>query len=254
MSENTVRAVDRALDVLLCFTKQTPQLSMSQIAAQVGIHKSTVHRLLATLEERDFVERDPASGLYRPGINLLHLAFLSLENNDLRQICHPYLHQLRDQFQETVNLSVLDQAVMVYLDVVESPQRVKLAAAIGQRLPAYCTASGKAFLAFSPPEVVEAVLAQGMSPHTCYTIVDREVYTQNLDQIRERGFGFSIEEFEEGITAVAAPILDRDQRPFAAIAVAGPSFRLTEQKLLEIGPVLMETAAEISQEIDYINP
>jgi IclR family KDG regulon transcriptional repressor len=163
---NTVRAVERALDILLCFSRQTPELSMSQIALQVGMHKSTVHRLLATLEDKNFVERDSTTGMYRLGINLLHMAYLTLEQNDLRHICHPFLRHLKDQFRETVNLSMLDGTDMVYLDVIESPQRVKLAAATGQRLPAFCTASGKAFLAYSTSEIVLQVIGQGLPAHT----------------------------------------------------------------------------------------
>ena len=133
---------------------------MTQIAERVGIHKSTVHRLLATLEEKHFVERDESTGAYRLGINMLQMAYLTLERNDLRNIAARYLSQLSEQHRETVNLSVLDGPDVIYLDVVESPQRVKLAAAIGQRLPAFCTASGKATLAYSPIEVVQQVLEQ----------------------------------------------------------------------------------------------
>ena len=151
MSES-IRAVERALDVLMCFTSQNPELSMTQISEMVEINKSTVHRLLATLEGKRFVERDAVTGIYRPGIRLLQLASLTLEHNDLRRLATPFLHELRDQFRENVNLSVLDEMDVVYLAVNESPQRVKLAAAPGQRLPAFCTASGKAILAFMPEE------------------------------------------------------------------------------------------------------
>lgn len=226
---------------------------MSQIAQQVGIHKSTVHRLLATLEDKNFVERDPATGLYRLGINLLHMAYLTLDQNDLRRICRPFLLDLKDQFRETVNLSVLDGANMVYLDVIESPQRVKLAATTGQRLPAFCTASGKAFLAYSKEEVVLGVIDQGLPAQTEHTIVTKERFLENLKDIRERGFALSSEEFEDGINAVAAPVLDREDIPIAAIAVAGPSFRLTKAQMLEIGPFLQHTAAEIAQEWLYIS-
>lgn len=226
---------------------------MSQISAKVEIHKSTVHRLLATLEEKHFVERDKATGAYRLGISMIHMAHLTLEQNSLRRICHPFLLRLKDQFLETVNLSILEQANMIYLDVLESPQRVKLAAAIGQRLPAYCTASGKAFLAYSPGETVKVVLGEGMPRQTQNTITDQSVFFTTLERIRERGYAFSRQEFEEGINAVAVPILDRHQSPVAAIAVAGPSFRLSESQMDEIGPHLIETAAEISQELEFLS-
>ena len=102
MSES-IRAVERALDVLLCFTSQTPELTMSQISEMVGINKSTVHRLFATLESKRFVEREPTSGVYRLGIRLVQMAFFTLERNDLRRMAAPYLHDLCDRYQENVN-------------------------------------------------------------------------------------------------------------------------------------------------------
>ena len=155
MSES-IRAVERALDVLMCFTNQTPELTMTQISDLIGINKSTVHRLLATLEGKRFVERDAETGVYKPGIRLLQMAFLTMENNDLRRLAAPFLHNLCDQFRENVNLSILDGADVVYEDAIESRQRVKLAAAPGQRLPAFCTASGKAILAFLPGREYQA--------------------------------------------------------------------------------------------------
>jgi DNA-binding IclR family transcriptional regulator len=253
LSENTVRAVERALDILLCFSRQNPELTMSQIASMAEIHKSTVHRLLATLEEKHFVERDKTTGAYRLGITMLHMAYLTLEQNDLRRISHPYLLRLKDQFRETVNLSILEDADMVYLDVLESPQRVKLAAATGQRLPAFCTASGKIILAFSTEAVIERVISHGLPMHTENTIVSRQAFLENLEKIRNRGFGFSLEEFEQGINAVAAPVLAQDNTPIAAVAIAGPSFRLTKELMLEIGPDLQNTAREIAREMAIVS-
>lgn len=246
----TIRAVDRALDILLCFTRQEPELSMTQISEKIGLNKSTVHRLLATLETKRFVERDPITGAYRLGLSILQMAYLTLEHNYLRQKTNRYLRRLAEKYGETANLSILDGAHMVYLDVVESNQRVKLAAATGQRLPAFCTASGKAILAFLPEELVQKVLAQGMAKHTANTIVSRENYLQNLKLTRERGFSLSLQEFEEGINAIAVPILDHNNQPIAALALAGPSFRLTEERMIEIGPELMSTARELSIEVE----
>jgi DNA-binding IclR family transcriptional regulator len=223
---------------------------MTQIAEKVGMHKSTVHRLLVTLEEKRFVERDPSTGAYHLGINMLQMAYLTLEHNDLRQITGPYLRRLSEQHRETINLSILDGADVVYLNVVESPERVKLAAATGQRLPAFCTASGKAILAFSPDEVVLKVLKQGMPQYTQNTINSLEIYIENMNLTRERGFSLSLQEFEEGINAIAVPILDLSNQPIASVAVAGPSYRLTEDRMIEIGPEILATVREISIKVE----
>ncbi len=246
----TIRAVERALDVLLCFSRQTPELSMTQIAEQVGIHKSTAHRLLATLEEKQFVERDKSTGAYRLGISLLQMAYLTLQRNDLRNVAARYLRQLSEQYRETVNLAILNGPDVIYLDVVESPQRVKLAAATGQRLPAFCTASGKAILAFSPIELVQQVLEHGMPRYTQNTLVSLDSFFENMNQTRERGFALSLQEFEEGINAIAVPILDNRNQPIASVAVAGPSYRLTQERMIEIGNQILAIAREISTEFE----
>ena len=248
MSES-IRAVERALDVLMCFTSQTPELSMTQISEMIGINKSTVHRLLATLEGKRFVERNPATGIYRPGIRLIQMAFLTLEHNDLRRIARPFLHNLCNQYQENVNLSMLDNSDVIYVEVIESVQRVKLAASPGQRLPAFCTASGKAILAFVPEGNVRQILERGMPGFTSNTILSEQAYFEDLHNAREKGFAISEQEFEEGINAVAAPIFEKG-KPIASVSIAGPAYRLTRDRALEIGPELVTITKQISREVE----
>jgi DNA-binding IclR family transcriptional regulator len=248
MSES-IRAVDRALDILVCFTRQTPQLTMTQIADQVGLNKSTVHRLLGTLEKKRFLQRDPSTGLYQLGIRLLQIAYLTLEQNDLRRLAAPFLHRLCEEHRETVTLSILDDSDVVFLDVVESPQRVKLAASIGQRLPAFATAAGKAILAYISDEAVKKVIERGMQQYTPQTIHSQEIFFQDLNQTRKQGFSIAEQEYEEGINAVAAPILNLAGQPVAAITVTGPAYRLSRERMNEIGSTILETAREIAIEL-----
>ena len=246
----SIRAVERALDVLMCFTSQTPELTMTQISEMVEINKSTVHRLLATLEGKRFVERDAITGLYKPGIRLLQMAFLTLEHNDLRRLAAPFLHNLCDQFRENVNLSVLDDTDVIYLEVIESPQRVKLAAEPGQRLPAFCTASGKAIIAFLPEDKVRDILARGMPKYTQNTLISEEVFWENMRHTREQGYAISEQEFEDGINAIAAPICNH---PIASVSIAGPAYRLTRERMIEIGPQLLTAVKKIAQEVELTN-
>jgi IclR family acetate operon transcriptional repressor len=225
---------------------------MTQIAEQIGIHKSTVHRLLATLEHKRFVQRDPETGMYRLGIRLLQMAYLTLEQNDLRRLAAPFMQRLSEQNQENIHLAVLDDKDVVYLGIIESPQRVKLAAAIGQRLPAYATASGKAILAYLPEKMVHRILEMGMPQLTPYTQVTPNAFFKDVYSIRERGFAISEQEFEDHINAVASPIFDPEGRPIASVAVAGPAYRLTHERMMEIGPILVATTREISQEVKMI--
>jgi DNA-binding IclR family transcriptional regulator len=246
MSES-IRAVERALAVLLCFTSQTPELTMSQISEQIGINKSTVHRLLSTLEGKRFLERDPLSGVYRPGLHLLQMASLAMEQNSLRRLAEPFLQGLCNQYRENVNLALLDGADVIYVDVIEGSQRVKLAAVPGQRLPAFCTASGKAILAFLTEDRVKQILERGMPGYTRATLTSVEKFFEDMHQIRGRGFAISEQEFEDGINAIAVPICNQ---PIASISIAGPAYRLTRDRMLEIGPDLLTTAKNIALEVE----
>lgn len=247
--DESIRAVDRALDVLMCFSSATPELSMTQITEKVGMHKSTVHRLLGTLEAKKFVQRDPLTGRYRPGNSLLQLAFLTLERSNLKEIAIPYMRRLNEQHLETVTLSIRDGSDMVYLAVLESPQKVKMAAKPGERLPVFSTASGKVVMAYSDDAFIKQILSQELPQFTSYTIRDEETMLHILDLVRERGFAYSEQEYEDGINAVAAPIIDKNKVALASIAVAGPAYRLSVERMLKIGPSVAAIAIELSKEI-----
>jgi DNA-binding IclR family transcriptional regulator len=151
--------------------------------------------------------------------------------------------------RETITLSTLDDTDMVYINVLESPQSVKLAAKPGQRLPVFCTASGKVLMAYASDEFVKNVFEKELPQYTPYTIREPETTFHIMDLVRERGFAYSEQEYEEGINAVAAPILGKNNTPLASIAVAGPAYRLTVERMLSIGPSVASIAIELSKEI-----
>ena len=244
-----VRAVERALDILLCFNHDELALSLTQIADRVGMNKSTVHRLLGTLESKHFIHRSKTTGLYHLSFRFVEMASLVFEDVDLRRWAQPYLQGLAAECGETVDLAVLDGAYVIYLQVVESPQRVKLAVAVGQRLPAFCTASGKAFLAYLPDEQVTKILSGGLTQYTENTPVSLADIYEGLRLTRERGFAISEQEYEKDINAVAAPILDADGSPVAVIAIAGPSYRLPRERMVMLGHSIRATTDVIAREM-----
>lgn len=245
----SVRAVERALDILLCFSMERPTLSLTEIAEQVGMHKSTIHRLLATQESKRFITRNQTNGTYQLGFLFFELASIMLHDLDIHRWAMPYLEEISLQCGETVDLAILDNSHVVYLQVVESTQRVKIAAAVGEQLPAFCTASGKAFLAYLPEKLVVQILAQGMTKYTENTLVSPEDLFKNLRQIRELGFAISEQEYEKDINAVAAPILDANDCPVAVIAIVGPSYRMSRDRMLELGELIKETADAIAKDV-----
>lgn len=251
MPQPPTRTVDRALEILLCFNQDEPELTLTQISERVGMHKSTVYRLLTTLEKKDFIQHEE-NGTYRLGLGLVRLGALVLKSNNIYRQAISYMHRLSAEYRETVDLAILDGAEVVYLQVVESPQRVKLATAPGERLPAFCTATGKAFLAFLPEAQVRTILKRGMPKYTEHTITSIPKILEELRKTRERGFAISEQEFEAGINAVAAPILDANEYPLAVMAVVGPAFRLSLDQLMQIGKTLRETTDAIAQDIGLV--
>jgi DNA-binding IclR family transcriptional regulator len=143
----------------------------------------------------------------------------------------------------------LDEVDVVYVDVIESTQRVKLAASTGEHLPAYCTASGKAILAFLSEGDVWRILDHGMPAHTQHTITSQIAFLENIRETKERGFAISEQEYEEGINAIAVPILSSAGEPVASISIAGPAYRLTRDRMDRIGSDLMAAAKKIAREV-----
>lgn len=251
MSES-IRAVERALDILLCFSSERSKLSLTQIAEIVGMNKSTVHRLLLTLEGKSFLHRESSTGLYELGYRFLDMASIVIKNVDIQGFAQPYLERLAEECGETVDLAILDGSQIIYLQVIESNQRVKLAAAVGQRLPVHCTASGKAFLAYLPQDEIHRILAGGLTRYTENTLTSIEEIKKDIEQTRSRGFSISEQEFENYIHAIAAPILNANQVPVAVIAVVGPSFRLPLERMLELGQMLLKTTEKIAHEAGLV--
>ncbi|MFH5187164.1 IclR family transcriptional regulator [Paenibacillus sp. TAB 01] len=240
----TVRAVERALDILLCFT-EAEDLSLTEIAARVSLHKSTVHRLLASLEGKGFVLRDPASDKYRLGFRIWELSANLNHSDDPALILLPDMERLRDQLDETISLYVRDRMERVRVQAVQSNQAIRRVAPIGARLPLYVGASSKILVAFAEPEVQEALMEGPGWPSG----LNRSAFLQKLAEARALGFATSVEEREPGAAAVAVPILNRAHRLVAALAVSGPSNRLTLEKMMEHAPVLMEAARRMGKMI-----
>lgn len=238
----TVRAVERALDILLCFT-EAEDLNLTEIAGRVGLHKSTVHRLLASLEGKGFIIRNPASDRYRLGFRIWELSANLTHSDDPALILLPELERLRDQVGETVSLYVRDGMERVRVQAVQSNQAIRRVAPIGARLPLYVGASSKILVAFADAAEQRELLNDPAWPQA----VSPTAYLEQLEEVKALGYATSVEEREPGAAAVAAPIFGRGQRLVAALAVSGPSNRLTVEMMKEHAPLLMEAARRMGK-------
>ncbi len=237
-----VRAVERALDILLCFTEQ-PEWSLTEIADKVALHKSTVHRLLASLEGKGFILRDSGTEKYRIGIRIWELAANLSHPDDPAMILLPEMERLRDLLGETISLYILDGTERIRIQAVQSKQPLRRVAPVGVRLPLYVGASSKILIAYSAPEVRQNIMRSADWP----AAMDVRAFDARIEQAKERGYATSIEERELGVTAVAAPVIDRAGRLVAALSVSGPASRWTEDQLKRHAPTVMEAAKRMSR-------
>ncbi len=247
-----VQSVDRAISVLEILA-QRGEAGVSEVAGEIDVHKSTAFRLLGALESRGLVEQAGERGKYRLGFGIVRLAGAVTGRIDITQQSRPVCEELATEIGETVNIAVLQEHYAVNLYQVRGPGAVTAQNWVGQLTPLHATSSGKVLLAHLPAKERAALLAQtGLKKVTPHTITAKTKLEKNLAEVRERGYAWAMEELEVGLHALAAPIRNRDGDVVAAVSASGPSYRLSEERLHEIAPVLIKGADEISHRMGYL--
>lgn len=243
-----ITAVVRTLKVLECFTVQTPELALMEIATRLGERKGTVYRFVSTLVHIGYLEIDPADKRYRLGPRALSLSHVAMATVDMRKRALPYLRHLFEQVHENVNLSILDQGDILFVERFQSSFFLNMNIAVGTRLPIHVSSMGKVMVAHLSLEEQEHLLERlKLHSFTDRTIVDHEKLRAELQRIRKHGYALNDEELEKGLIAIAAPIWGWDGTVKAAINVTGPTARLGRDHLeTVIRPMLLKTAREIS--------
>jgi DNA-binding IclR family transcriptional regulator len=248
-----VESLARGLSILSAFSEDRPALSLTAISQRLKLNKTTTFRLLSTLESLGYLQRDQQTKLYRPALEVLRLGFVFLNGLEVRQVAAPYLRQLVDEVEETVNLAVLDGHEVVYIDRVGSKHMLNVYRPVGSRLPAYCTSTGKLLLAYLPAEEADMVIAATTwLKRTESTIISPEALFENLALIRSRGFSDSKGEMIPELLAVAAPIRQNDGQVVATVNISVPSYRVAYEKMIaELGPRVVATGRQISMALGY---
>ncbi|MBI3973999.1 MAG: IclR family transcriptional regulator [Chloroflexi bacterium] len=247
----TIQSVERAVAVLKLFGEAEPELGVTELARRLKLHKSTVSRLLSTLESGGFVQQDPLSGRYRLGLQLATLAGLALTQYEFRDIARPLLQELATRSGETITLSVLDGDVAVNIEQALAPNPVKHLGWIGRRLPLHCTAAGKPLLAFLPAAQIDRLLSRPLERFTARTVTNPMLLRRELEHVHAQGFAIAQEEYEVELSAAGAPVRDHRGEVVASITVSGPSFRLPLQRMVELGGAVRATADRISAQLGH---
>jgi len=250
-----VQSLERALSILEVMAKIGAPVTVTELAEEVDLNMSTVHRLLATLLHRGYVEQETGSSKYRLGLKMLKIANAVYSFSDIRTVARPYLEKLVERCNETANLALLDGTEIVYIDQVESHNYiiVKMFARVGNRGPVHCTASGKALLACLPDERVDYILDNiTFDKYTNETITDPIHLKKELTRVRQDGYAFDWGEMEEYVRCIAAPVYDHEGNAVASIGVSGPSNRITSYYMKnELSEVVREIADKISARMGY---
>jgi len=247
---SNVQSVGRAIGILELLAGEG-ELGVTELGRRLGVHKATASRLLSTLAERGLVERNPVSDKYRLGFGLIHLAGAALAGLDLVQQARPILEELAERTRETVNLAVLDAGSVVHVDQIAGARSVVSVSWVGRRSPVHATSNGKVLLAFLADDERDRLLAGALDRLTANTIVEPERLRAQLVEVRTRGYAQAIEELEEGLNAVAAPIRRTEGDVVAAVSVSGPAFRMRPMELPRIAQLTLDAAGAISRRLGY---
>lgn len=240
-----LRSAGNMLAVLACFSVRRPSWTLTELSREVGLVKSTVFRILATLEAHNFVTRDPETGAYRPTMRTWEIGSAALVVNGLHEASRRFLPRLSDRTGETAYTTVLDGREAIHVDVFVARNPVRLHADIGDRFPAHTVASGKVLLAALPDEAIETYIRGGLPEYTDRTLTEPQAFRDELAQVRLQGYALNRGERQHYVVGAAAPVRDRSGGVICAIAAAGPSIRITDD-LHAVGRVVREVADEMS--------
>ncbi|MDR3562412.1 MAG: IclR family transcriptional regulator [Negativicutes bacterium] len=232
---NTNQSIERALDILECFSQAKSEIGLSELARLVGLPKATVFRMAETLVERGYLIKDGKSQAYQLGYKILRLGQTLLSNMDYRKIALPYMQKIRDETNESVTLYIpINDRERLCVERFQSSHGLRRIVHVGEIFAIDLGAAGKALLAFREAETLHA---------------DYRVTLEELAQIRRQGYALSHGERELGVSSVAVPLLDRYSRPIASLSVSGPEFRYHGEWLENIIEVTKRAAASISREL-----
>ncbi len=250
----TVVAVRHAIDILRGFSAEAPQQGISEIARRIGLHKSSVSRLVATLEQDHLLERDPDTQRVRLGVGLISLAAPLLSNVKVAEAARSYLAELAQRSGETISFSIWDGAGAVSIEQALGGNAIAHYAPPGSRNPAHCTASGKLLLAFAPPEEIERTLARNLERHTPRTVCDPAKLRSEVVTILARGYALNAGEFAPDVGAVAAVVRNVDRSVVGAITATVPMYRFEAARRNELTDLVRDTAARLSKRLGYVGP
>jgi len=246
-----IQSVSHALDVLEEFTGETDELGVTELSKRLKLHKNNVFRLLATLEARGYIEQNKATENYRLGLRCLNIGQRFVTQMGLLRQARAVMHQIVKTSRETAFIAVMHNGTVVSVDAVEPEQAVRLVSRVGSTLPLHCTAVGKMHLACADDEL-RASLPETLQKFTEKTVVDRQILGQQLKKIAENGYAVDLGEHIEDVRSVAVPVRDYTRSVVGSLAIAGPSYRLSQERIeKEVAPLMVKAGRDLSTRLGF---
>ncbi|WJV53263.1 IclR family transcriptional regulator [Pectobacteriaceae bacterium CE90] len=247
-----IQSVERALRILDLFNEYDIELKITDISTKMGLHKSTLHSLLKTMQMMGYIDQNSENGKYRLGMKLVERGNLLINSIDIREKARSYLLDLSSQTGQTTHLAILDGKEGVYIDKVEGKLAVITFSRIGRRLPIHATAIGKALLAFNSEQDINALLKDYVfTRQTPNTIIDRDAYLKELELVRQNGYALDNQENEQGVRCISVPIWNHSRQIIAAISMSTLTNRVTDAEINDYIVLLKAAAKALSQHLGY---
>ncbi len=251
-SNYIIQSVAHALDVLEEFHGEIDELGVTELSKKLKLHKNNVFRVLATLQSRNYIEQNKSNDSYRLGIRCLELGQTFIRQRGLLQQANPVLHELAEKTGETSYLSMLRGNEVVYLDAIETTSTVRVISRVGLHMPLHATAAGKALVTHESEEELRGRFDGPLKKFTKATLGTVDAFIAEVAIVRERGWATDLEEFEEGLRCVAAPIRDYTRKVVGSLSVSGPENRLCDEKIAKtIGPAVVAAAQGLSNRLGF---
>ena len=241
------QVLTRTFQILDALAEESSGLGVTTLAARLGLHKSSAHRLIMVLETNRFVEKKGETGRYQLGPRILELGLSALSRLDIYELSRPHLRRLVAETGETAHIGILRDGEITSIANVRSTQALHAPSEVGTRHATHCSALGKAILAFGPTEDLDSFLRDTkLEGFTRNTIVSPSMFIKEIETVRKNGYALDDEEREEGLRCIGAPVKDGTGTVVAAVSVAGPVFRITRSRIASLAEMVMRAAEQIS--------
>jgi len=248
-----INSIVRAIELLYLYSKDVNELGITEISRMMDLHKSSVYRIVRTLEYMGWLEQNSNTEKYKLGVKIMDIASTVLKTYDYKDILSKGMRDLKDLVHETIVLSVYTDLYGICIDLIEAENYINYTSKLGHKTPLYSGATGKILLAYQSEENIKKVIANGLNSYTTNTITSEEALRKNLAEIRENGYAISFEETDPGVSAIAVPIFNKKNEVIYGISIVGPTMRLREKGIDKLINIILEKGKEISDNIGHIS-